>query len=530
MNKDDSWISEIISGARTSYPEVMPYFMGYAYSSLLTFLYRLNSQIPFYGLSFCFICFTSLFFVCKAFIKNISPEKSCTPLLCFLIIYFSVYDYNFVFLQFSTIGGVACGSVIAIILTQKKEDSKIEKILDNIFLILLSYLSYSIRVDTGYVCFLFYLCTLISEIIIFGKTKIKKVIFLSLYFLISFFLSYTINKKAVTSPEWESYTETNKERSYWSDRGHISYTENEKIFNELGWDEATFKLAEESVFFDKNVTKESFSILKNIHISNISIKEKIIRFFKILNDQFSYLLFSSFLLAYFIFYSKTNKKESFIIICWLLGLLSLYCYLSWNGRMPKRVTNSLRSACYVPLFLYLSNNLKLSIQTKKSKIVLSLVLLFIGFNSMHELHRIYKESEKKEKGESCYEQIYKYAIDNKDKFIIPDRTLTNDVPGPLFRFYEKPTNILVYSGWMYGFPTYLKQLSVNGYKDFYTENFFDSKVIFLERKTDYNSITGSTKTLFPNYMKAHFPNSQKIILFSNDYFIAYKWITENENQ
>lgn len=138
---DDRMIAEILSGAMTGVPEAHTYYVGYLLGLLFFSLYRLTTDIPWYGGTLVLFQFICCFLIADAFLSRCKHKKDCFFAIIFIILIYSISFYVVAGIQFtSTAAMLAITGYLCFLLYP---DGKLRCIL----FFLAEFLSYQLRSD-----------------------------------------------------------------------------------------------------------------------------------------------------------------------------------------------------------------------------------------------------------------------------------------------------------------------------------------------------------------------------------------------
>lgn len=85
---DDRLISEIFSGAMTGSPEAHAYYVDYILGFILSLLYRMTTEVPWYGGMLVLFQFLCWFFIANAFLACCKSRRDCfQAFLCCILLY-----------------------------------------------------------------------------------------------------------------------------------------------------------------------------------------------------------------------------------------------------------------------------------------------------------------------------------------------------------------------------------------------------------------------------------------------------------
>ena len=146
QTNDDLFLKMIVSGEMTGTPNPRMFYLSYPAGLLLSALYRLSPQLPWYGLLFCFTIGLTMTVILYSILKR---EKHPAVRLLTVVL-FCLFSYGFLFLhiaelQFTTVTAMAgCGALFLFMLAPPA-DSLREALKNNSGFLLFSAYSFCFR-------------------------------------------------------------------------------------------------------------------------------------------------------------------------------------------------------------------------------------------------------------------------------------------------------------------------------------------------------------------------------------------------
>ena len=373
MTIDDARLRYVYAGYATGTPESNFLFSYAPWSSVIAFLYKLKSGLPWYAFAQYVVIGLSSAFIGKTIYK-VSYRKKYPLWLAVGLHVFTYFAFCLVctILMHFELTAILSGTagVILILGISLKEDKKLLIIVDCILATFCMLICYAIQFNAFYATCCYLLVALVYHAFqaIQKKNKWKTMLLwlgLLLCILGSVVICKTMEDSKKTSSEWTSYMEYNKYRvSYW-DYPHMNYYDDPALFESMGWTENFYRLTDEMYFMDARFNKENLQkFTKRFSWLNFGTAEELsdnldetvsslFRNSKIVIVQ-SFVMGSLFLAAVVILFRKKLLKKNWpavlASICCFLGTLLLVIVLAVRGRLPLRAW----LACIIPGGMILS--------------------------------------------------------------------------------------------------------------------------------------------------------------------------------
>lgn len=317
---DNRIMMNIISGQYGSKYSSYSVFMGYPLSFLLSKLYILKSNIPWYGIFFCGVIIYSAWTVLREVAYKIKVSEKRVGYVGIFIILLILYINIFVCQQFTVIATVLAMTAVYKIL---KRESWIQ-------ITILCFLSYQVR----YMAFFMAVPFIILAILWNGLEEKQsarvilksKVLNLGIIVIVIIF-GMVVNKVAYSSEEWKSYDRYNEERAllydynaYWNSDAY-----KEKCLKAGVSDSEYYITNSYNLLLDNDVSEGTIDRINQI-VSNKAQEKPLLRIVKtcyyfiknVLIWYIRYTLLMLFLdiIIFAILQSEKKKQNSFMdIIC-----------------------------------------------------------------------------------------------------------------------------------------------------------------------------------------------------------------------
>ena len=372
---DDTLIQQILSGSATGGdPSAYTVFVGFGLSWILTLLFRILPQIPWWSFfSFAAIsfalgvinrCIFGFFKLMKTGDKDLSKSKvisvvilsaiACMAVgvgICSIVILQIQFSYTAMICGSGTI--VSMGYYLERYFLFETDEDKIQRIGSIVLIFVLTVLSISIRQDVGLItlafCFALWvvLCVCSSGLKSRDNKTIKrfawkgiKAPLMGIAPCIAVTLVLIISALAYSAPGWQEFAKVNNARSDFVDYQRGSYEENRAVYEEVGWDKDLYTLVRRLYFIDPDVNGDTLSYVNEQTLSSVRHQNAITAFlsrtgpFADKNVNSLTILTSATLVGYLIIAKQRRFRIAGVLLFVLSG--ALLCYLGLIGRLIVR--------------------------------------------------------------------------------------------------------------------------------------------------------------------------------------------------
>lgn len=350
---DDYRMMTIASGAYTGTPSADIVFMRYPIGLMLSALYSLTTQVPWYGLftmlcMFVPSCIFCYYIVKKAYMKNYTLFGVCIYALAFL---FLIRKY--ICLPQFTLTSAFMGTGAIVLIYEMPSSKNIRHI---VFAVICAVLSFSIRSKAFYLLLPLIALIVIVRLVNEKGTKIwKPFLSVCLATLVLCGSVYAVDCLAWNrSEEYQNFKEFNKARSEAFDYGSIpSYYDNMPFYVENGISEVTYRALSARYFdVDDSVDAETLQTIAD-YIDEVrsqsgsffdrlitAFEETIDYWFKSGDNIVKFVsLYVFVMLAVVLIMSVRKKKINIIFPAAVAGFILESVYLSFSGRIVVRVVD-----------------------------------------------------------------------------------------------------------------------------------------------------------------------------------------------
>ncbi len=508
---DDWGMYSILSGAYTGTPDAHVMFFLYPLSWLLSKLYTMWSQIPWYGLFQHGVQVFSLYAVYRRILRirqrHNSQVSFVWPALSAFLLLFFVVDLNVLSeAQYTTTAGLAAAAALFCFTTAKINQTNTGFFLDNIPTLLLSWISYSMRQN------IFYLMLPMAGMLWLAKWMIahrngydnaaKKLLGFALFLLLGMGLLWGANAVAYSGQEWSDFRKINHYRERVGD--FYSWPEYEECREELlaiGLDEEAYmyrKNGAPHVGYQMSVSdwKQMHDIAKDCYLARTSIKSRLKNMAAGAVNVFFYqdgmqpanlsaglLLLLVPVLSFF----HRNARALFVYLMYLFGRCVSWGYVLYEGRFPKRIIQPLITVDFMILLgiLFAFNLLYLE-KARRDAIILPFLLslsvlsVFLTRENVVENYRVH---------ETTWRGLKEYCLARPENFYIwtyGSGTLEHFCETPFGKNQDTYQNFIFTNWGVVLNPNTQKKLAAQGIGGFGRDLADSDHVYFILREAPYN--------------------------------------------
>lgn len=374
---DDYRMMTIVSGAYTGTPSADIVFMRYPVGLMLSGLYSLTTQIPWYGLftmlcMFVPSCIFCYYIVKKAYLKNYTVLGAVLYALLFV---FLIRKY--ICLPQFTLTSAFMGTGAIVLFHEMPADKNIKQI---ILAVICSVVAFSVRSKAFYMLLPLIGLIILVRIINEKGTKIwKPFTAVCLAALVLCGCVYAVDYAAWNrSEDYQDFKRFNTARSEVYDYiGVPNYYDNMPFYVENGIDEVTYRaLAARYLDIDDSVDAQTLETIadytKDIRTSSgsvfdrikIAFEENIEYWFDSGDEIVKYSsIFVFVLLGISLILSLRKKKQNIIFPLAVAGFILESVYLEFSGRLVVRIVDTLLLALGVVGCLTIINLLEMRNKT-----------------------------------------------------------------------------------------------------------------------------------------------------------------------
>lgn len=425
---DDRVMMDIITGKYGEKYSAYSVFMGYPISFILSRLYMLLPNIPWYGILFCGIIVYSAWIVLTDIAKKAIESKNKWISWGIFIVTLIIYINVFLVQQFTIISSILALTAMYKIM---KKDSWIG-------IVIICFLSYEIRSNAFFMAMPFIGLGILWDGLKNRKISKSNIIGAGSIALI-IIIGIGVNKIAYSSAEWKEYLAYNSERSKLYDYNTFcnSNVYKEKCLQSGISEDEYYIMNTYSLLLDKNISKNKIETInkvvsENKKKDNVFLKLIKVIYYDIKNSFVDFRRYTLVMIFADIMFFWVLKKEKSKLLLWLLSLMGRYIiisYLVWIARLPNRVYFSLFLLALVfNFYIIIENSDKVIVKKTRCWVVCIIVAaMFITANTLKTHNQLSKHNyEYQEVNNYCKnnpENLYMLSIDKY--FDVTDNVLSN---------------------------------------------------------------------------------------------------------
>lgn len=517
MTIDDPRVRYVYAGYAAGEPVGNYLFCNVILGSAIAGLYKLAPGIPWYVIYHILLIGLSSGAIGKTIYKFCYKKGITANVAVFIHIatYLALSIISTIMMHFE-ITAVMTGTVaIVLLLGISDEDRRSSQYFDIVFSSFFLFVTFLIAKNNLYAICCYLLVIFVYHLLHMIYTRKKKVfvrlvvIFIPLT-VAGIALAFFCNNMAKKTDEWQKYLSYNKYRvSYW-DYPHVTYDENPDLFEEIGWTENFYKLAEDMYFLDERFNEDALAsfcepfswfnymgkdeMLENVKssVSSLYKKEPVVVFQTVL------AVITFLLIVRFLYLDKNRKKNASIyisLLCNFGGTIILMGYLAIRARFPLRVWLS----CFIPFeVINIIQLLRLyGIRKRESdgnetqyaakRLLRTLLATFCCFFFLNAFKDgILDGYNYRNRLIERLLTVENYCIDNEEKvYIYEPNFIQNYSALSEYKNAESgPVNMLAWGSSYIYTPAFYQQLKYLGYETFSTENLFDENIYIITNNTE----------------------------------------------
>ena len=497
---DDMYMKRLVSSAETGMPENRLFFVGIVLGTIMSSLYQLNVNFPWYSFIMVGTLFVSTIILLFIVLDNLTSKlERCIAAFIYLGFFYIFLVPQIINIQFTVISSYICGVGILMFWLEKGE--KLYYILS----LCLMLIAFQIRKECVLMALPFILVIWIMKFI---SPKRGKAIWLwAIAGVILLAVSLFLEGIAYRGREWKEFADFSVARSELYDYGTVpEFDENKNIYQELG-----ISLKERNIVDDYNLMFANSIDAEDLEkLSELHERDSIDEVFSIVIEKnmpgnsalTSFIWLFYFIELVLIIAAIDSRRYKILMIIELLSIKAvsfcLWIYLVGKGRYPDRIMVSLyflECICLVGHFL-----IHIGCFTRKKIKVIAACLLICGTLSVcYRQERPYINSLKNSisvrlEYSTAFNSLQEYIKQHNENFYYIDiDVMKGGVTESVFCKDEKIFNQIFMGGWMVKSPWYEKKLEL--YELEGTEEDLKNENVFLVFK-NRNSIAKNNLEIF----------------------------------
>ena len=518
---DDRQIAEILSGALTGSPESRTSNMNCILGFPLAFLYKITTNVPWYGLMlvlFLFLCYgfllESLYLHCKTTVDFIfSSVLVASIFLC------SIYTSSL--LQYTCIASMIaiCGYVCLFLQPEPKKKY--------IVFFLFEFLAYALRDKAMLMIQPFGLALFVGLLWTSKKlwrNKLREFLFVCLTIVLSVFLGFLGHNTVYHQSEWKEYERFHKCREQLFDfYGTPSYDSVTDILNKYNVSKAEYEAFQHYTILDGNINSDCLEELVEFTTSSHQIQtDWSVIFSQIVDTYFGngyWMLGRVTIIAWFIFLLLAILRKQYqylfpaIMLCF--AHFFVWGFLFYRGRIVNRVCLPLYlcEIIFLTILFWLccrdsSEKSKAAIITRILSVAGCIILLYGSYQTGVQQYRYATEQISMQKifWNGMYEiQEYCYSYPEQ-RFILESNSMSYYRGNALDTKVYKTRNNILSGGWYSNSPAhknYVRNYLSNDYHDFYLIRAESDDPMFRYSLVYLSELSGSSPIIVDKFTASH---------------------------
>lgn len=501
MTNDDNGIAFELAGYKTGSPYPYAMFINFLYGMLVSALYTLVPSVAWWGVLQVIELAVSgtilLWCVLKTGEDNDRPFfvrlVVCGILLVFIFLRCTVR------LTYTTTAAVMGASGVALLLTASKAKTKGARIISDLIAFTQIVFAFLIREETGFaiLCFAFLavLYRIFSESLISSdKSSIRKnlrsvgVTFLAVLVLIG--AAFAGNNRMKVTVNGEEHMTYFAVRERFTDYPRDSYYENPALYEQAGWNENVYNLANDWCFLDERIDAESLDLIttNSVHTDKIGLFDAVRMTAETFDESKQDVLLCEgvlclLLIAGYSFLTNGHRggAELLTMLLAVLGCAVLCFYLSFTGRAPMRALRTVlipTSVVLAVLFFRVPLPDQKKMHRAATKFITVLAVLAVLLGGVMTARELRNSGASWSNGKS--RALYAYTAEHRENVYIRDAYSFSDQD--VFTTYTEetmPINLLSWGGCGMRSESYRQNLSYLGIDPDDKTFFLDDNVFFV---------------------------------------------------
>ncbi|MBO5293464.1 MAG: hypothetical protein J6B10_09830 [Lachnospiraceae bacterium] len=495
---DDLFMKNILSGAYLGAPDAHTVYMEYPLCALLAFLYRLQPEIPWYGI--CFFAFHAVSWGLMVYRLCGGSRirwniRTLAAFLLGMLLFASCGFYHIASMQFTVTAAVLGMAALVWFLTGDLGQETGAYLRDQAVTAIFVFLSFNVRrnvllmlVPIAGMLWLRAAWQCYREKVAGSVTKLLGMAALSAAGVAVALLSYRI---AYGDAGWQDYILYNDNATVlydyyeWPD-----YEENKELYEELGISKEAYVGARDAYFLSMDSGIDSAAMVKLAERSNAlhqerssfgercmtALREIGVRTVADTDRPLNLIVVSLYVLAA-VGAVLWKKPGAFLSLGALwIGRMFSWMYVVYEGRYPMRITQSLLLAEAGVLAVILCRELpgigdackgsKKSWKKVLTAVVLAAYFLFLAAFGYVRLKHVFVENTWRLAESQDLRNLKDYCEEHDEYFYLVDtKSITNDTEAIFDTTGNRFEHYIVFGGWLSDSPAFLKKLELAGVSD-----------------------------------------------------------------
>lgn len=459
---DDVMMKSILSGTYAGVPDGHAVYMKYPLTGLISLLYRIAGNIPWFDLMLvgCFWLTISavLCRVVKLGRECQSGRMKYIVLAVFVLLCTTVFLPHLLTLHYTLVAAMVGGCGLFLMMTGEGPVS-----------LLLLLLCYCIRSQVFFLLLPFLAVAVLWHLLMQWREKREcKAMLVRLSGLVAAVAVCMLwDGLMYRNGDWQQYQEYNDSRTRLYDYEYLApYEENQAAFEEANISKAQYDILEQYVLvLDRGIDAETMEKASDITADLVDgqstlaerVKDSIREYyyhFRYTDTPYKYLVVCGYLFLLIILWCKRQLLPSLLVCCMAGGRSLIWVYLIWKGRFPERIYASL----YFIELMILAGMLLDALwcakeeRTKAAKagawsvaVVVSVLCLCVG---VHQWTEMYDRTMVNRQEQLAWDAMTEYCEAHPEELFFLDVTSMVSYSGKVFDNETTQENYLLAGGWM----------------------------------------------------------------------------------
>lgn len=531
---DDAFMMSSLSGGKTGEPQADTIFSLFLWGRVVSALYLICPGIPWYTLIFLSLVAVSLVIICYCVVSSFSEWGGSL----FCLLYFCMFAFYSVILQFTVVSAYCGVAAIALMLVEGRNEDRKQIIIKNVIIFFLIFFAFNIRCKVGYLILgnaAFAVCLEILRYLIKASDR-RKIRNMACSFLIMCAVagvSLGVNSIHESTDEWQAFREYHAERANFTDYSKLEYESNIDLFERIGWSEKFYELVKKWFFMDEAVNAETFRQIneRNVH-GPIRVGRTLLRewFPKIDFQVRAWVLLLLFLGIYTVRNHAGGWRKCIAALCGFLWLLVWFAetqYFGYTGRVMERAFEAWTLLAVIPSVLSMAGGRAETEERAHERkagaaenMIVSAVALALCIVCVWHVNGGYTRAKafslSRSEAKIAQTQIDDYVMEHSENVYITGTSVSRE--GSPWKVYTEgmPYNLIFWGGSAYRSPLYDAQLRKNGLEHLFMADFLRDNIYFIAREEPDETLRC--------VMEEKFPGCICEITDVQDGFIVYKYL------
>ena len=528
LNNDDTNIMYALAGYRTGAPYPTHRFINVLLGLFISGLYTALPAVPWWAAYQLGMLLLSLTVIGACVLKT-AHHSGVSPwpaLVLAVILYLGAFVYAVAWMTFTLTAGMLGTAAVALLLSLDESDAARTKRLGVSGAILLLLLCFFTRNSSGYSMLCFIGAAALYRLVSARKGARRRVIAVSAVGAALVMLAVFVNGLGVSYYNPSRYGAFEAARGHFIDYPHAAYADDPAFFDEMGWDETIYDLADNLCYIDPAVDAETMERAAGYRLdADKGVTQRLsdtlaygIDFFRGsgATEYMLVLVVLMWLVAPICYSTNRRGRLALFIACATAAGAFLICfYLCYKGRFPVRTFMLVAIPTTVveallSLKLYGLNErrfLKLSVWrtlfTQKSyrqrkafyAVAAVLSLLAVCWSLTKTQIALFSYDKSQRVAESA--AVEEYVMAHPDNVYITDVTSVENLAA--FTTYPdaKPTNLIDWGGTSMPSGWKTAQIAINGFTALSADMFARDNVYFITERD------GDKLRLLNAYLEKH---------------------------